>query len=102
MVIEEDFANLSQITVEDRDAVTNLIDANVALMTQEVKYSNYLVSKEADMCGTYQDGHATPRKNLEPEYQSHTGRNNKQRHRQNSIEKVIQATYNLFQFPLLL
>ena len=102
MVIEEDFANLSQITVEDRDAVTNLIDANIALMTQVVKYSNYLVSKEADMCGTYQDSHENPRKNLEPEYQSHTGRNNKQRHRQNNLEEVIQATFNLFQCLLLL
>ena len=103
VVIEEDFANLSPVTVKNRAEVTNLDNANnFILMKQVVKYSNYLVSKEADMCITYQDGHATPRKNPEPEYQSHTGRTNKQRHRQNSIEKVIQATYNLLQRPLLL
>ena len=47
--IEEVFANLVQAKVEYRVAVTNLTDANTIPTYQVAKYSNHLVTKDADM-----------------------------------------------------
>ena len=53
MEIPQAFANLSQVTAEDRAAVTNLTTAKLTLSKQVALYANRLSTKEAYNAGLH-------------------------------------------------